>query len=768
MTKITFIPTRDLVVFPGAIMPLYIGREKSINTLEKSLDEDSKLILCLQKDFLVEEPNYTDDIHNIGVEATILQTVKMPNNTIKVLIEASHRIMLKSVEEKDGIAYAESTPVEIDKLDESIGEAIVRRVLTSFERYAKLSGKILPDLLINIKSMKDIDKKLDLISGTLNIPSEEKQKLLELFDLEKRGYRLIEILKKELEILTLERKIENKVKEKMNSAQRTYFLKEKLNAIKDELGEDDSDDDDILELKKLIKAKKLPKDVKKKIEKEVSKLSKMPAFSSEASVVRNYVETVLDLPWNKKTKDILDIKKAHDKLEEDHYGLKDIKERILEYLAVKKLNPNMKGTILCLVGPPGVGKTSLAKSVADAMGRHFSRISLGGVRDESEIRGHRRTYIGSMPGKLIKAMKQAKTKNPLILLDEIDKMSNDAKGDPSSAMLEVLDPEQNNHFEDHYLDIPFDLSDVFFIATANDLRGIPGPLRDRMEIIYLNSYTEFEKMHIAKKYLVDEAKKDNGLSEIDIKISDDALLRIINEYTREAGVRNLKREIHSLYRKLAKLVIEKNRKKITVTVKNLETYLGKVKYRPDKIKEKEPKIGVVTGLAWTSVGGTTLEVQAVSMKGKGKILLTGKLGDVMKESAHVAYSYVRSIADDLKIDEKFNETTDIHLHFPEGAVPKDGPSAGVTITTAIISVLTKKKIRQDIAMTGEITITGEVLAVGGIKEKVIGAHRIGIHEVILPIDNESDVEELPREVKKDMTIHFAKTYEDVKKIAFEK
>lgn len=768
MTKITFIPTRDLVVFPGAIMPLYIGREKSINTLEKSLDEDSKLILCLQKDFLVEEPNYTDDIHNIGVEATILQTVKMPNNTIKVLIEASHRIMLKSVEEKDGIAYAESTPVEIDKLDESIGEAIVRRVLTSFERYAKLSGKILPDLLINIKSMKDIDKKLDLISGTLNIPSEEKQKLLELFDLEKRGYRLIEILKKELEILTLERKIENKVKEKMNSAQRTYFLKEKLNAIKDELGEDDSDDDDILELKKLIKAKKLPKDVKKKIEKEVSKLSKMPAFSSEASVVRNYVETVLDLPWNKKTKDILDIKKAHDKLEEDHYGLKDIKERILEYLAVKKLNPNMKGTILCLVGPPGVGKTSLAKSVADAMGRHFSRISLGGVRDESEIRGHRRTYIGSMPGKLIKAMKQAKTKNPLILLDEIDKMSNDAKGDPSSAMLEVLDPEQNNHFEDHYLDIPFDLSDVFFIATANDLRGIPGPLRDRMEIIYLNSYTEFEKMHIAKKYLVDEAKKDNGLSEIDIKISDDALLRIINEYTREAGVRNLKREIHSLYRKLAKLVIEKNRKKITVTVKNLETYLGKVKYRPDKIKEKEPKIGVVTGLAWTSVGGTTLEVQAVSMKGKGKILLTGKLGEVMKESAHVAYSYVRSIADNLKIDEKFNETTDIHLHFPEGAVPKDGPSAGVTITTTIISVLTKKKIRQDIAMTGEITITGEVLAVGGIKEKVIGAHRIGIHEVILPIDNESDVEELPREVKKDMTIHFAKTYEDVKKIAFEK
>jgi ATP-dependent Lon protease len=768
MTKITFIPTRDLVVFPGAIMPLYIGREKSVNTLEKSLTEDSKLILCMQKDFLVEEPNYTDDIYKVGVEATILQTVKMPNNTVKVLVEASHRIILDSVEESDGIIYAECTPVETEELEETVGEAIIRRVLKSFERYAKLSGKILPDLLVSIKSMKDTDKKFDLISGNLNISSEEKQKLLEIFNLEKRGYKLIEILKKELEILNLEKKIENKVKEKMNSAQRAYFLKEKLSAIKEELGEDQSDDDDILELKKLIKTKKLPKEVKKKVEKEISKLSKMPAFSAEGSVVRNYVETVLDLPWNKKTKDILDIKKAHDKLEEDHYGLKEIKERILEYLAVKKLNPNMKGTILCLVGPPGVGKTSLAKSVADAMGRNFARISLGGVRDESEIRGHRRTYIGSMPGKLIKAMKQAKTKNPLILLDEIDKMSSDAKGDPSSAMLEVLDPEQNKNFEDHYLDIPFDLSNVFFIATANDLRGIPGPLRDRMEIINLSSYTEFEKMHIAKKYLLDEAKKDNGLSEIDVKVSDDALLRIINEYTREAGVRNLKREIHSLYRKLAKLVLEKNRKKITITEKNLETYFGKVKYRPDKIKEKKPKLGVVTGLAWTSVGGTTLEVQSVSMKGKGKILLTGKLGDVMKESAHVAYSYVRSIAGDLEIDENFNETTDVHLHFPEGAVPKDGPSAGVTITTALISVLTKRKIRQDIAMTGEITITGEVLAVGGIKEKVIGAHRIGIHEVILPLDNESDVDELPKEVKKDMTIHFAKTYEDVKKIAFEK
>ena len=768
MNRITFIPTRDLVVFPGAIAPLYIGREKSIDTLEKALVEDNKLILCMQKDFLKEEPDFIDDIYSIGVEVSILQTVKMPNNTIKVLVEASHRVLLNNVEEDNGVLYANVTPITVDDIDDNVKEALVRRVMRSFERYVKLSGKILPDLLISIKSMKDVDKKFDLISGNLNINSDEKQELLEIFDLEKRGYKLIEILQKELEILNLEKKIENKVKEKMNLAQKSYFLKEKLNAIKEELGENSSDDDDILELKKKIKAKKLPKEVKKKVEKEVSKLSKMPAFSAEASVIRNYVETILDLPWNKKTKDILDIKKASNKLEEDHYGLKDIKERILEYLAVKKLNPNMKGTILCLVGPPGVGKTSLAKSVADAMGRNFARISLGGVRDESEIRGHRRTYIGSMPGKLIKAMRQAKTKNPLILLDEIDKMSNDAKGDPSSAMLEVLDPEQNKNFEDHYIDLPFDLSDVFFIATANDLRNVPGPLRDRMEIITLSSYTEFEKMHIAKKYLLKEAQIDNGLSEISIKMSDDALLKIINEYTREAGVRNLKREIHSLYRKLAKLVLEKNRKKITITVKNLETYLGKAKFRPDKIKEKKPKMGVVTGLAWTSVGGTTLEVQSVSMKGKGKLLLTGKLGEVMKESAHVAYSYVRSVAKENNIPENFNENMDLHLHFPEGAVPKDGPSAGVTITTALISVLANKKIRQDVAMTGEITITGEVLPVGGIKEKVIGAHRIGIHKVILPKDNEIDVEELPKEVKKDMTIYLAETYEDVKKIIFEK
>ncbi len=492
----------------------------------------------------------------------------------------------------------------------------------------------------------------------------------------------------------------------------------------------------------------------------------MPQFSSEASVIRSYVETVLELPWNKKSKESLDIAKAQDILDEDHYGLEKIKERILEFLAVKKLNKNLKGSIICFVGPPGVGKTSLAHSIARAMHRNFVRISLGGVRDEAEIRGHRRTYIGSMPGRVIKAVKEAGTNNPLILLDEIDKMATDFRGDPASAMLEVLDPNQNKHFEDHYVDAPFDLSDVFFIATANDLGSIPMPLRDRMEIITLSSYTEFEKKHIAKKYLLSQAKEENGLDKHTIKISDEALMKIINEYTREAGVRNLRREINRLHRRIAKEVIDKDKKSVSITLNNVEKYLDKPRFRPDKQRDKEAKVGIVNGLAWTSVGGTTLEVQGIRMEGKGKLTLTGKLGEVMKESASVAYSYVRSSRELFKLEDKFNEKYDIHLHFPEGAVPKDGPSAGITITTALISALAQKPARQDIAMTGEITITGDVLPVGGIKEKVIGAHRVGIREVILPFDNENDAGELPKEVTKDMKIYFVKRYEEVEKIVF--
>ena len=491
------------------------------------------------------------------------------------------------------------------------------------------------------------------------------------------------------------------------------------------------------------------------------------SFSAEATVLRSYIETILELPWGKYSKEKVDLKKAHTVLEKEHYGLKEVKEKILDYLAVKKLNPNLKGTILCLAGPPGVGKTSLAKSVAEALGRKFVRISLGGVRDEAEIRGHRRTYIGSMPGKIIKAIKSAGSLNPLILLDEIDKMSSDFKGDPASAMLEVLDPEQNKHFEDHYLDMPFDLSKVFFIATANDLRTIPAPLRDRMDIITLSSYTEFEKLHIANKYLIKEAKKEAGLEKYKITISDKTILKIINEYTREAGVRNLKREISTIFKKVARNVLENEKESVTISTKNLETYLGIPKFRPEKTKKGKAKIGVVNGMAWTSVGGMTLDVQGVLIPGKGNLQLTGTLGNVMKESAMVAFTYLKSNLEKYKIDSKIFETKDVHLHFPDGATPKDGPSAGTAITTTILSVLTQKKVKQDFAMTGEITITGDVLAVGGIKEKVIGAHRSGITNLILPKENKADAAEIPEEVREKITIHFAEIYDDVEKLVFE-
>ncbi len=761
-----FIPTRDLVIFPGIITPLFVGREESVSSLEKAMLDDNKIILCMQKDFLKEEPELPGDVHKVGVIVNILQTVKMPNNTIKVLVEAQERVILEDAFKEDGHYMAEYTVVQSSDIEEAVGEALYRKVLDSFEKYAKLNNKIMPDLIANLRGISDVEKAMDMIASNLQIASDEKQNILETFDTEERGYKLMEVISKETEIASIEKRIDNKVKDKINQAQKSYYLKEKISAMKEEL-EGEPEDDDIAELKGKIKKTKMPKYAKEKVEKEVKRLSKMPAFSAEATVARTYIETVVDLPWNKSSKDILDVNKASQLLDEDHYGLKEVKERILEYLSVKKLNPNMKGSIICLAGPPGVGKTSLARSVADAMGRKFVRVSLGGVRDESEIRGHRRTYIGSMPGRIIKAMKDAGTKNPLILLDEIDKMSSDFKGDPSSAMLEVLDPEQNNHFEDHYLDMPFDLSNAFFIATANDLRTIPGPLRDRMEIINLTSYTEYEKLHIAKRYLIPQAKEENGLAKVSLEISDNAILKLIDEYTREAGVRTLKREIYRLFRRVAREVLEKDRKKVGINVNNLGKYMGKVKFRPEKLREKAPKLGVVNGLAWTAVGGVSLEVQGVSTPGKGKLSLTGTLGNVMKESAAVALTYVKATSKERGIeDENFYESKDIHLHFPEGATPKDGPSAGITITTAIISILSGKEVRQDIAMTGEITIRGEVLPVGGIKEKVIGAHRVGIREVILPADNEADAADIPKEVSKDMKIHFAKSYEDVEKLVF--
>ena len=766
MKSAPFIPTRDLIIFPGIITPIFIGRNKSSKTLEKAMLEDDKLLLFMQKNKDIENPKLPEEINKVGVLVKILQTVKMPDGTIKVLVEGSLKVKFLELLDKDEVYMASYEELYPEIADENSVEALKRRLLITFEKYVRITNRVSPELILNLKNISSAVKVFDLIASNIIVDTDIKQKLLEMESFEELGHKLIEILNSELEIIGLEKKIDVKIKSNMNSTQKNYYLKEKLKVIKEELGEEGKIDDEINELKERVESLKAIKDIKEKISKEIKKLSKMSPYSSESSVIRNYVEFLLDFPWSKTTKDILDIKKANDILEEDHYGLDDVKERILEFLAVKKLNKNMKGSILCLVGPPGVGKTSLAKSIARSMGRKFARISLGGLRDEAEIRGHRRTYVGAMAGRIINEIKLVGTKNPLILLDEIDKMATDFRGDPSSALLEVLDHEQNKDFIDHYVDMPVDLSNVFFIATANDLGSVPGPLRDRMEIITISSYTEFEKLNIAKKYLVSKSKIENGLKKIDVKVSDEAILKIINEYTREAGVRTLKRTLDSVFRKVAKEVVETDKKKVAISVKNLKKYLGNVKFRPDKMREKIGKIGVVNGLAWTSVGGTTLEVQSAKTTGKGKITLTGKLGDVMKESAHVALTYVKTQSNNYGIDPKFYDKNDLHLHFPEGAVPKDGPSAGITIATAIISIIADKPVRHDVAMTGEVTITGEVLAVGGIKEKVIGAHRVGIREVVLPYDNRLDTEELPKEIVKDMKFYFAKSYDDVAEIVF--
>ena len=768
MSKAPFLPIRDLVIFPNVVTPIYVGRANSIATLEKAIANKTKLVLGLQKDASEENPTFDGDIYEVGVIANIVQIIRMPNNNIKVLVEAESRVKIKDIETEDKEYFATYTVIKETLKDSKETEAIYRKVFTRFEKYISMIGKFSSELILNLKKIEDYSNGLDIMASNLNISAEKKQEILEISNVRDRGYKILDDIVAEMEIATLEKTIDEKVKTKMNEAQRAYYLKEKISVMKEELG-DFSQDDDVIEIVDRVKDADIPKEVREKLEAEIKKLTKMQPFSAESSVIRNYIEAVLDLPWNKETKDVLDLKKASEILERDHYGLKDAKEKVLDYLAVKTLNPSMNGAILCLSGPPGIGKTSLVKSIAESMGRKFVRVSLGGVRDEAEIRGHRRTYVGSMPGKIMKAMKEAGTKNPVILLDEIDKMSNDYKGDPASAMLEVLDPEQNKSFEDHYIDMPFDLSKVFFVATANDLRTVSAPLRDRMDILQLSSYTEFEKLHIAQNFLLKQAQKENGLADVEIKIPDKVMFKLIDEYTREAGVRNLKREIINICRKLAREVVEKDIKKFNLKATDLEKYLGKAKFRPEKSRKAVGKIGVVNGLAWTAVGGVTLDVQGVDTPGKGEVTLTGTLGNVMKESASVATTYVKA---NLKKyppkDKNFFKDRTIHLHFPEGATPKDGPSAGITITTAIVSVLTNKKVRQDIAMTGEITITGDVLAIGGVREKVIGAHRAGIKEVILPEDNRVDTDEIPDELKSTMKIHFAKTYDDVSKLVFVK
>lgn len=768
MSKAPFLPIRDLVIFPNVVTPIYVGRANSIATLEKAIASKTKLVLGLQKDASEENPTFDGDIYEVGVIANIVQIIRMPNNNIKVLVEAESRVKIKDIETEDKEYFATYTAIKETLKDSKETEAIYRKVFTRFEKYISMIGKFSSELILNLKKIEDYSNGLDIMASNLNISAEKKQAILEISNVKDRGYKILDDIVAEMEIASLEKTIDEKVKTKMNEAQRAYYLKEKISVMKEELG-DFSQDDDVIEIVDRVKDADIPKEVREKLEAEIKKLTKMQPFSAESSVIRNYIEAVLDLPWSKETKDVLNLKKASEILERDHYGLKEAKEKVLDYLAVKTLNPSMNGAILCLSGPPGIGKTSLVKSIAESMGRKFVRVSLGGVRDEAEIRGHRRTYVGSMPGKLMKAMKEAGTKNPVILLDEIDKMSNDYKGDPASAMLEVLDPEQNKNFEDHYIDMPFDLSKVFFVATANDLRNVSAPLRDRMDILQLSSYTEFEKLHIAQNFLLKQAQKENGLDNVDIKIPDKVMFKLIDEYTREAGVRNLKREIINICRKLAREVVEKKVKKFNLKASDLEKYLGKAKFRPEKSRKAVGKVGVVNGLAWTAVGGVTLDVQGVDTAGKGDVTLTGTLGNVMKESASVAMTYVKA---NLKKyppkDENFFKDRAIHLHFPEGATPKDGPSAGITITTAIVSVLTNRKVRQDIAMTGEITITGDVLAIGGVREKVIGAHRAGIKEVILPEDNRVDTDEIPDELKSTMKIHFAKTYDDVSKLVFVK
>ena len=768
MSKAPFLPIRDLVIFPNVVTPIYVGRANSIATLEKAIANKTKLVLGLQKDASEENPTFDGDIYEVGVIANIVQIIRMPNNNIKVLVEAESRVKIKDIETEDKEYFATYTVIKETLKDSKETEAIYRKVFTRFEKYISMIGKFSSELILNLKKIEDYSNGLDIMASNLNISAEKKQEILEISNVKDRGYKILDDIVAEMEIASLEKTIDEKVKNKMNEAQRAYYLKEKISVMKEELG-DFSQDDDVIEIVDRVKDADIPKEVREKLEAEIKKLTKMQPFSAESSVIRNYIEAVLDLPWNKETKDVLNLKKASEILERDHYGLKDAKEKVLDYLAVKTLNPSMNGAILCLSGPPGIGKTSLVKSIAESMGRKFVRVSLGGVRDEAEIRGHRRTYVGSMPGKIMKAMKEAGTKNPVILLDEIDKMSNDYKGDPASAMLEVLDPEQNKSFEDHYIDMPFDLSKVFFVATANDLRTVSAPLRDRMDILQLSSYTEFEKLHIAQNFLLKQAQKENGLADVEIKIPDKVMFKLIDEYTREAGVRNLKREIINICRKIAREVVEKDIKKFNLKASDLEKYLGKAKFRPEKSRKAVGKVGVVNGLAWTAVGGVTLDVQGVDTAGKGDVTLTGTLGNVMKESASVAMTYVKA---NLKKyppkDENFFKDRAIHLHFPEGATPKDGPSAGITITTAIVSVLTNRKVRQDIAMTGEITITGDVLAIGGVREKVIGAHRAGIKEVILPEDNRVDTDEIPDELKSTMKIHFAKTYDDVSKLVFVK
>jgi ATP-dependent Lon protease len=740
------LPLRGILVFPNMVLHLDVGRERSVNALEQAMVDDNKVLLVAQKEARVDEPS-PDEIYTMGTIAQIKQMLKLPGGTIRVLVEGLARATMEEFVENE--PYFKVTAVEVTE-DESKNvevEALMRSLIYQFEQYIKLSKKIPPETLVTVSGIEEPGRMADIIASHLTLKIQQKQDILEATMPKKRLEKLSEILSHEMEILEIERKINLRVRKQMERTQKDYYLREQMKAIQKELGEKDERMAEADEYREKIDAAALPEEVEEKAIKEVERLEKMPPAAAEAVVIRNYLDWILALPWSKQTDDRLDLNRAEEILDEDHYGLEKVKERIIEYLAVRQLAKKLKGPILCLVGPPGVGKTSLARSIARALERNFVRMSLGGVRDEAEIRGHRRTYVGAMPGRILQAMRQANSQNPVFLLDEIDKMSTDFRGDPSAALLEVLDPEQNNTFADHYLEIPFDLSHVMFVTTANTLYNIPQPLLDRMETIYIPGYTEEEKVKISEKYLLPKQIKEHGLSKENLTVSEKTLRKIIRQYTREAGVRNLERQLASICRKTAKEVVRDNKKRSGVTVQTLDKYLGIPRYRYG-MAEKEDEVGVATGLAWTEAGGDTLVIEATLMKGKGKLLLTGKLGDVMRESAQAGLSYIRTRAVELGIPEDFHEINDIHIHVPEGAIPKDGPSAGITMATALISVLTQRPSIRTVAMTGEITLRGRVLPIGGVKEKVLAAHRAGIKKIILPADNKKDISEIPDNVRR--------------------
>lgn len=760
---------RGIIVFPGMTVNLDVGRDKSINAVNAAMQLDKKILLVTQRDAETADPK-REELYNYGVVAEIKQLLKLPSGAIRILIQGLERAELTSLIDapfKDTYLEGFAMPVaSIEPEENSETEAMRRVLLQSFEKWLVTGKKVTTEVMLNFKNITTAGEIADIIAGYLTISIDEKEELLELADVKERMHKLHTFLCKELEIAELEKNITQEVRKQIEKNQREYYLREQIKVINKELGEGDERQAEVDEYKKQMEGRDLPPEVVDKINKELDRLYKMPPMMAESGVIRNYVETLLALPWGIYGKDNFDLKHAEKVLNKDHYGLEKVKERILEYLAVRALTKSGKGPILCLVGPPGVGKTSLAQSVARAIDRKFTRMSLGGVHDEAEIRGHRRTYIGAMPGRIIHGMQTCGVMNPVFLLDEVDKMSSDFRGDPASALLEVLDPEQNNTFSDHYVEIPFDLSQVFWIVTANTVETIPPALLDRMEVVQLSSYTEDEKVKIAELHLLPKERQNNGLTAKTLSITEDALRMIIRGYTREAGVRNLERKIAAVCRKTALRIVNGEAKSAKVTAKNLHKYLGKVIYLEDDVS-LEAAAGICTGLAWTRVGGELLKVEVVACKGKGHLALTGQLGDVMKESAQAGYTYIRSRADELGLDKDFYETTDIHIHLPEGAIPKDGPSAGITMATAMISALTGRKVKKNLAMTGEITLSGRVLPVGGIKEKFLAAHRYGVKTIIMPAKNEQDLEELPANVRAKMHFIPVKHMDEVLKIALE-